>query len=85
MTRTLPDVLALAFFALVFPSLSLAQKSSLSLEEVIVTAQKRAQSLQNVPIAITAVSQEMMENQNIFDVLDLQKPLLLERQMSPDV
>jgi iron complex outermembrane receptor protein len=43
------------------------------LEEVVVTAQKRAQSLQDVPIAITAFSQQMMQNQNIFDVLDLQR------------
>jgi iron complex outermembrane receptor protein len=50
-----------------------ASDATLKLEEVIVTAQKRAQSLQDVPIAITAVSQEMMWNQNIFDVLDLQK------------
>jgi iron complex outermembrane receptor protein len=50
-----------------------AEQSALVLEEVIVTAQKRSQSLQEVPIAITAFSQVMMQNQNIFDVLDLQR------------
>ena len=35
------------------------------LEEVIVVAQKRAQSLQEVPIAITALSSKQIENQDI--------------------
>ena len=68
--RASVPVLALAA-AIAIPSA--ASDAPLTLEEVIVTAQKRAQSLQDVPIAITAISQEMMQNQNIFDVLDLQK------------
>jgi iron complex outermembrane receptor protein len=59
--------------AAAIPTAALSQQSSLALEEVVVTAQKRAQSLQDVPIAITAFTQDMMQNQNIFDVLDLQK------------
>ena len=54
----------------VLPCLASAQ---MALEEVVVTAQKRAQSLQDVPIAITAFNQEMLQDQNIFDVLDLQR------------
>ena len=33
-----------------------AQQQSLALEEIIVTAQKRAQSVQDVPLAVTALS-----------------------------
>jgi iron complex outermembrane recepter protein len=42
------------------------------LEEVIVTAQKRVESLQDVPISITAVSGEKMNEAGIFKIEDLQ-------------
>ncbi len=73
MSRGIFCVLAVALVAAAYPGVTTAQQSSLALEEIIVTAQKRAQSLQDVPIAITAFSQEMLQNQNIRDVLDLQK------------
>lgn len=41
------------------------------LEEVIVTAQKREQKLQDVPIAITVVSGKQLQQQNIGNVQDL--------------
>ncbi len=58
--------LAAAIFSL--SSLSLAQ-----LEEVIVTAQKREQSLQDVPMAITAISGQLLENNEINSITDLTK------------
>ena len=73
MSRRLVGVVAVALVTTVCPVLTAAQQSALVLEEIIVTAQKRAQSLQDVPIAITAFTQEMLQNQNIRDVLDLQK------------
>jgi len=73
MFRGIFCVLAVALGAVVFPLAVAAQQSSLVLEEVIVTAQKRTQSLQDVPIAITAFSEVMLQNQNVFDVLDLQR------------
>jgi iron complex outermembrane recepter protein len=46
----------------------LVQAQSLILEEVIVTAQKRAQGLQNVPIAISAVTGEKIDELGIRDL-----------------
>ena len=42
------------------------------IEEIIVTAQKRDQSLQDVPLAITALSSSDIERLNASDVRDLQ-------------
>ena len=44
---------------------------SAELEEVVVTAQKRSQSAQEVPIAITAMSAEDMRSAGVFDASDL--------------
>ena len=41
------------------------------LEEIIVTAQKREQSVQDVPIAVTAVTAESLKANRIFSVNDL--------------
>jgi len=43
----------------------------LALEEVIVTAQKRAQSLMDVPLSVSAVSGEKMQEAGIMDLADL--------------
>jgi iron complex outermembrane recepter protein len=52
-----------------------ADQSHMALEEIIVTAQKRAQSVQDVPLAVTAMSREMMVDQSIYDIVDLQKAI----------
>jgi len=41
------------------------------LEEIVVTAQKREQSLQDVPVAVTAVTEETLQANRIFNVNDL--------------
>ena len=43
-----------------------------ALEEVIVTAQKREQSLQDVPIAVAAFSNEMLQKAGVKDMFELQ-------------
>lgn len=48
-----------------------ADKQSSVLEEVVVTAQKRAQSMQTVPVAVTALTKEAMEVNRIVNVNDL--------------
>lgn len=44
-----------------------------TLEEVVVTARKREESIQEVPIAITAVPSEVLESFGTTDILDVQK------------
>jgi iron complex outermembrane receptor protein len=41
------------------------------LEEVVVTAQKRTERLQDVPIAITVVGADQLAQQNIYSITDL--------------
>jgi iron complex outermembrane receptor protein len=53
-------------------SIALAESESLVLEEIIVTAQKRAQSVQDVPIAVTALSEMVLEARQIIGPSDLQ-------------
>jgi len=51
---------------------ALAQSSDTgALEEIVVTAQKRSENLQSVPIAVTAVTGEELEKQGVVDVLAL--------------
>ncbi len=52
--------------------------SSFVLEEIIVTAEKRAESLQDIPIAISAFSGESMERAGVSGISDL-------KQLAPSV
>ena len=49
----------------------LAQDSALTIEEVIVTAEKRSESLQDISQAITALSDSDIEDKNINSFVDL--------------
>lgn len=42
------------------------------MEEVVVTAQKREQTLQEVPVAVSVVTSDTIEKAQINDILDLQ-------------
>ncbi|RYE64670.1 MAG: hypothetical protein EOO83_00560 [Oxalobacteraceae bacterium] len=61
--------------ALAFPGVAQAQKSdasdSVGLDEIVVTAQKRAQSIQDVPIAVTALTPETLQANRVMSVNDL--------------
>jgi iron complex outermembrane recepter protein len=48
-----------------------AQAADRVLEEIVVTAQKRSESIQNVPIAIEAFSEQKLESANITQLIDL--------------
>ena len=67
-----PRHLTLAVATTLGLSLPGATVAQAVLEEVIVTAQKRTQSLQDVPVAVSAFSGEMLEQSGIKDMFDLQ-------------
>ena len=50
---------------------ALAQQPQPQIEEIIVTAQKRAQSLQEVPVAVSAFSGQALQDHHVSDVTDL--------------
>jgi iron complex outermembrane receptor protein len=54
------------------PATIYAQEQTSPLEEIIVTAQKRSQSLQDVSMSISAFSGDALETRNIEDFADLQ-------------
>ena len=59
-----------AIFALFgFATITVAE--NLTLEEIVVTAQKREQNLQDVPVAVTAVTAENIDAMGIVNTADL--------------
>jgi iron complex outermembrane receptor protein len=69
----------LSLFAAGFAPLSVAQQASSSnasaetLEEIVVTAQKRLEKLQDVPIAITVVNTQQLTDQHVTTIADLSR------------
>lgn len=61
---------AVALATIAAPSVSLAQDSII--EEIVVTATKRAQSLQDIPVAVSVTTSETIEQAQIQDISDLQ-------------
>ncbi|MDE0156098.1 MAG: TonB-dependent receptor [Gammaproteobacteria bacterium] len=56
------------FFSSVFVNTAIAQTA---IEEVVVTAQKRAETLADVPLSITAITPEVLDGDNIKNVAEL--------------
>jgi len=52
-------------------SAAIAQESAGALEEVVVTAQKREQSLQEIPMSITVLGGNLLERQQAFNFEDM--------------
>ena len=46
-------------------------ESGRTIESIIVTAQKREQSLQDVPIVVTAVNEQLLQDTGVKDIKDL--------------
>lgn len=61
-----------AVFTLTLPSSHVLSQDRV-LEEVIVTAQKREQSLQDIPLAVSALSGRQLEELNIEQITDLSR------------
>jgi outer membrane receptor protein involved in Fe transport len=74
-TRALLVGMPLATGMLAVPPYALAQESSESgaLEEIVVTAQKRAESLQDVPLSIQAFGTAQLERLRVGDFKDVAK------------
>ena len=51
------------------PQVSLGQESVSLIEEVVVTARKREESLQTVPVAVTALSPTQLEQSGVHSAL----------------
>lgn len=69
--RSLLALSALVLSMSVLPLVVRAQSAPTALEEVFVTAQKREQSLQDVPLAVTALTQETLAVNSVMNVNDL--------------
>jgi outer membrane receptor protein involved in Fe transport len=67
-TTALAGVLAGAFASAVQAQEAAGNRE---IEEIVVTAQKREQSLQDVPIVVTTVSGELLRNAGVKDIRDL--------------
>lgn len=63
--------LALAISAAVLASTPVTLLADGALEEVVVTAQKRTQNLQDVPVAVTAFTGEMLRESGVRDMFEL--------------
>ncbi|WP_313447079.1 TonB-dependent receptor plug domain-containing protein, partial [Brevundimonas sp.] len=55
-----------------FAGVAAAQEAPATVDDIIVTAQKREQSLQDVPIVVTTLSQELLDGAGVQDIKDLQ-------------
>ncbi|MGH1373807.1 MAG: TonB-dependent receptor [Cellvibrionaceae bacterium] len=49
-----------------------ATSSNLALEEIVVTAQKRAQSVQDIPMSVSALSEDSLKTSGVESVADIQ-------------
>lgn len=54
------------------PAVAQESDSANRLEEIVVTAQKRAESVQDVPISISAISSAELQNRSVAQLADLQ-------------
>ena len=68
----LVSMTAMPAFAQVPPASPPVQEEAKTLDTLVVTAQKREEALQDVPIVVTALSQEALQDAGVRDIKDLQ-------------
>lgn len=49
------------------------ERSNVRLEEIMVTAQRRTQSIQDIPVTVSALSSEVLQQRQITDTIDLSR------------
>ncbi len=59
------------FLVLVITAISMNVSPAAELEEVVVTATKRASTVQDIPMSIQAISGDVLDDQGIFGIIDL--------------
>ena len=62
----------LGFVAVLLVSPAIAQQESAMLEEIVITATKRATTLQEAPVAVSVLQGEELQQSQVLDVKDLQ-------------
>lgn len=67
-TNTILTITGLTFMASVFPTHALAQEAGLNPEEIVVTARKKDESLQDVPVTLSVFSEDTLEHKRIDNV-----------------
>lgn len=70
--RLLGAVLAFSSIGLA-PVLATAQQSLTTLDEIVVTARKKSENLQEVPVSVSAVNSDMIQNLALQDLSDISK------------
>ena len=70
--RCTASVAVVGVAAFGFAGAAAAQTGPTTVDDIIVTAQKREQSLQDVPIVVTTLSQAALEGAGVRDIKDLQ-------------
>ena len=70
--KSLPISLCLILGLNLTPNLLLSEEADEGIEEVIVTARRTEESLQEVPVAVTAFSAEGIEARQIINTSDIQ-------------
>ncbi|HZW16328.1 MAG TPA: TonB-dependent receptor [Brevundimonas sp.] len=72
--RTTASAAVVGAVAFGFAGVAQAQEgqTATTVDDIIVTAQKREQNLQDVPIVVTSLSQETLEDAGVRDIKDLQ-------------
>ncbi|MFK7730122.1 MAG: TonB-dependent receptor [Pseudomonadales bacterium] len=65
------SALAIAIAASQAPMTALAQEPSMMLEEIVVTARKRSESMQDVPMAISAFTGDQLQNFGIDNITEV--------------
>lgn len=74
LANTVPILLAIGLLLAIQPMPALGQASESSrriIDEVVVTAQKRQESIQDVPLAVTAINALQLERAGVQDLRDL--------------
>ena len=70
-SQRLPYLFSL-MLGLLGSTVSVSAISETALEEIIVTAQRSEESLQDVPIAVTALTGDMLQDKGVINPSDLQ-------------